>query len=190
MPTRPYNASDNKADLYNRITTDGEYELLVSDTTVGDIPFSLWQYDVNSSASDDFANGVIKPTLQTGNGRWLRRGYYNVYSSSTQTRAFDTSFQPSTSRASNVGYSFSISVTSVLIGTNSGTVFLEISADNTNWTTIEQVGLSISGVVQTLAPSYNISGHVPLGYYVRLRTAQSGTNGATFTYLNGQETLL
>ena len=190
MAVRIYNACETKADLYARIPGDGEYDILASDTTLGDIPFSLWQYDAASSATDNFAGGVIQPTLQTGNGRWLRRGYYNVYSSSTQTRSFDTSFQPSTVRPSNVSYSVTISVTSLLVGTNSGTVFLEISADNTNWTTIEQVGVSIAGVASTQIITHNIAGHVPLGYYVRLRTSEAGTNGADFTYLNGQETLL
>jgi hypothetical protein len=190
MATRVYNASETKADLYNRITTDGEYELLASDTTLGDIPFSLWQYDVNSSAADNFAGGVIQPTLQTGNGRWLRRGYYNVYSSSTQSRSLNSAFQPSTTRPSNVSYSVSISVTSLLAGTNSGTVFLETSPDNSTWTTIAQCGLSIAGVAATQIASHCLSCYVPSGYYVRIRTAESGTNGADFDYLIGQETIL
>lgn len=78
MATRVYNGSEVKADLYARIPGDGEMDILLGDSAIGDIPFSIWQYDANSSATDDFANGVIKPTLQGGNGRWLRRGYYNV----------------------------------------------------------------------------------------------------------------
>lgn len=190
MATRVYNASENKADLYARIPSDGELELLMSDTTLGDISFSLWQYDASSSATDSFAGGVIQPTLQTGNGRWLRRGYYNLYSSSTQTRSLNSAFQPSTTRPSSVSYSVSITVQSLLAGTNSGSVFLEISPDNSNWTTISQCALSLSGVASTQAASHCLSGHVPMGYYVRLRTAESGTNGADFDYLIGQETIL
>jgi microcystin-dependent protein len=73
MAVHVYNEADLKADLYARIPGDGEYELLSGDTSLGDIPPSLWQYDASSSATDDFANGVIKPTAQMGNGRWLRR---------------------------------------------------------------------------------------------------------------------
>ncbi len=73
MSVRVSNAAEVKADLYGRITTDGEYEMLFGETANGDIPLSMWQYDASSSASDDFEGGVIKPTLQTGNGRWLRR---------------------------------------------------------------------------------------------------------------------
>lgn len=190
MAARAYNAVENKADLYARIPGNGEAMILLSDTSLGDIPFSLWMYDDSSSASEDFAGGVIQPTLQTGNGRWLRKGYYNLYSTSTQTRSFNTSFRPSSTRPSNVVYSVSVSVQSLLIGTNSGSVFLEISADDTNWATVSQCGLSLAGVAATQVASYVISCHVPAGYYVRLRTAESGTNGADFDFLVGQETIL
>jgi len=76
MAQRVYNSAETKADLYALIPADGQTDLLMSDTTLGDIPFALWQYDASSSATDNFAAGVIKPTLQGGNGRWLRRGYY------------------------------------------------------------------------------------------------------------------
>lgn len=191
MSIRVYNGAEVKADLYNRITTDGELELLLGDTAINDIPYSIWQYDINSSATDNFTGGVIRPTLQTGDGRWLRRFIFpGNPSPSTQSRTFNTSFQPSATSISNVSYSVSISVTSILLGTNSGNVFLEISSNDSDWTTIAQVGLSIAGVVATTINSYHLSGYVPAGYFVRLRTTESGTNGADFTYLFGQETFL
>lgn len=73
MAVRAYNAAETKADLYARITSDGEFELLLGDFVKGDMLPALWQYDASSAATDDFANGVIRPTLQTGNGRWLRQ---------------------------------------------------------------------------------------------------------------------
>lgn len=73
MGVHVYNQADLKADLYARIPGDGEYEFLSGDTILGDIPPSLWQYDASSSATDNFAGGVIQPTAQMGNGRWLRR---------------------------------------------------------------------------------------------------------------------
>lgn len=191
MSIRIYNAAEVKADLYNRITVDGEFELLIGDTSMGDIPMSLWRYDIASTATDNFAGGVIRPTLQTGDGRWLRVSVMpGLPVSSLQTRSFNTSFQPSTTNVSFVSYSASISVTSTLLGTNSGNVFLEISSNDSDWDIIAQVGLSLSGVVSTAINSYHLSGYVPQGYYVRLRTTQSGTNGATITYLSGQETLI
>lgn len=73
MAVRAYNAAETKADLYARITSDGEFELLLGDFVKGDVLPALWQYDASSAATDDFANGVIRPTLQTGNGRWIRQ---------------------------------------------------------------------------------------------------------------------
>lgn len=191
MSIRVYNGAEVKADLYNRITSDGELELLLGDTAIGDIPRSGWRYDINSSATDNFSGGVIQPTLQTGNGRWIRIWVDpGVPSPSMQTRSFNSSFQPSTAQVSNVSYSVSISVQSIVLGTNSGNVFLEISSNDSDWTTIAQVGLSIAGVAATTINSYHLSGYIPAGYFVRLRTTESGTNGADFTYLFGQETLL
>jgi hypothetical protein len=214
MSVRIYNACEVKADLYDRIPGDGELDILLGNTAIGDQVFGIWQYSAASSATDDFANGVIRPTLQTGNGRWLRKGYYYTQSDwdetdtespayilnkpvvpdaatqSTVTPALNTSAQINASRNCIVNYSVSIAVTSTLLGTNSGTVFLEISSDNTNWTTIGQVSNSIAGVVSTSIPAFVLTGLVPANYYRRLRTAQAGTNGATITSLGGQEILI
>lgn len=73
MGVHVYNELDTKADMYARIPGDGEVCLLLCDTTLGDIPNSVWQYDASSSASDNFTGGVVKPTAQMGNGRWLRK---------------------------------------------------------------------------------------------------------------------
>jgi hypothetical protein len=191
MSVRIYNAAEVKADLYNRITSDGELELLMGDTSINDVPYSWWQYDANSSAADNYAGGVIKPTLQTGNGRWLRRNTVPATASQSVTsRSLNTSFQPNANRSVLCGYSLSISVASLLLGTNSGIVFLEISENDSDWTTVQEVGLSVAGVASTTINSYYISGLVPANWYCRLRTTTSGTNGATITLLHGQETLL
>jgi hypothetical protein len=76
MALRNYHCAETKADFYNRITTDGEFGLLLGDASKGDIKAQLWQYVANSTATDDFTNGVIKPTLQTGDGRWLRQSNF------------------------------------------------------------------------------------------------------------------
>lgn len=78
MAVRIYNGIEFKADLYTRITSNGEFELLLCNTTLGDQEHQLWQYDDSSILGDDFANGVIKPTLiaTTDPGRWLLRYRY------------------------------------------------------------------------------------------------------------------
>ena len=114
-------------------------------------------------------------------------------SQSMVTRSFNSSFQPSTTRPSVVRYNIQIASSISLSGVNAGSIFLEISPDNSTWTTIGQttnsqggglvVGLSLT---QTIANQ--LTADVPAGWYVRLRTsATSGT--PTFTYLSGQETL-
>lgn len=67
------NEADFKADLYGRIPGDGEVEMLMGNTSFGDQSLSVWQYDASSAAADNYAGGVIQPTLQSGNGRWIRR---------------------------------------------------------------------------------------------------------------------
>lgn len=214
MATRIYNCSELVSDLYNQIPSDGAFVLLIKNTTLGDKPFRLWQYDASSAATHDEDGGVIKPTLQTGNGRWLFRGYYSVQSNwdetnsaspafilnkptvpqaasqSSATPALDTSAQIHATRNCIVSYPVSISVTSTLLGTNSGSVFLEISPDNSAWTGIAQVGNSVAGVVSTTIGTHVLTGMVPANYYRRLRTATAGTNGATITSLQGQEILI
>lgn len=75
MAVRGYNIAEVKSDLYARIPSNGEMELLLGENAINDSLPSWWQYDQASMATDDFANGVIQPTLQTGAGRWIR---YNV----------------------------------------------------------------------------------------------------------------
>jgi hypothetical protein len=80
MGVHAFNVSDLVADLYARIpTVDLELEILMGDTVIADTTPTWWQYDTNSSATDNYSAGnlltttVIRPTLQAGNGRWLKR---------------------------------------------------------------------------------------------------------------------
>jgi len=75
MAVRSYNIAEVKSDLYGRIPSNGEMELLLGENAINDSLPSWWQYDSASMAPDNFANGVIQPTLQTGAGRWIR---YNI----------------------------------------------------------------------------------------------------------------
>lgn len=134
-------------------------------------------WNQNNSASADFIKN--KPSLPS------------APSEAVVSRALNNTFQPSATNAVLVYYSFSISVTSTLLGTNSGTVSLQTSTHGSgSWTTKSQIGLSISGVVSTEIIYAVLSGFVAPGLDVRLLTAVAGANGATFTYITGQEVTL
>jgi len=97
-----------------------------------------------------------------------------------------TSYQVSTTRDAEVRYTVTISASATLGAGSAGTVFLESSPDNSTWTTVGQVTHSIAlGVIITIAETAQVSGYIPAGYYVRLRT----TGSATITYVTGQEML-
>jgi hypothetical protein len=107
--------------------------------------------------------------------------------SDTITRPFNTIWQMSNNYITRMDYNCSVSVTSTLLGTNSGYIYLESSGDYTTWTSLCKFGLSISGIASTISLSGELTGVAKNGYYVRLRTGQSGVNTPTFTYLSGQE---
>jgi len=106
-------------------------------------------------------------------------------------RTLGTSFRPSTTRPTRVSYTVSIATTLSLLNLNSaGTVQLQISSDNVNFSTINS-----AGITRTLAVSIsvglndtsmlNIQGEIPAGYYCRLLSTTSG--GSTVTFTSGQE---
>lgn len=142
-------------------------------------------YDESSTATADGFN-ILKQSVKGDSdpGRWFRVDFNQV---SITSRSLNTGFQPSTKRNTRVNYSVSIEVTSTLLGTNSGTVFIETSPDNSNWTTVSQVALQIAGVASTVKNTYAITGYVKKDYYVRIRTASAGANTATFAFLTGEE---
>jgi hypothetical protein len=104
-------------------------------------------------------------------------------------RPLNSSFQVSTTRNAIVIYTVSITVVSALTGTNSGTVNLQISSNNSTWTTINLSYNSGAGVLSTNVQASPIFAVIPAGYYVRLNTTSTGVNTATFSYLSGQEIL-
>lgn len=70
-------AADVKADLYATIPGDGSIVTLTGNLTRGDITPVDYLYDENSTAPDNYPD-VVCPTLQTGNGRWIRT-LFNQY---------------------------------------------------------------------------------------------------------------
>ncbi len=109
---------------------------------------------------------------------------------SMQTRSFNTAFQASTTRDSEVKYSVSISCTISLSGGQSGTVSLQTSPDNVTFTEVGRftntnTGALTIGLSLTNNNAGQITAFVPAGYYVKLVSTGTGT----ITYVSGQEML-
>lgn len=108
------------------------------------------------------------------------------------TRALNTAFQISTTRDVSVVYTVDISVTSLLLGGTSGRVLLEYADDqafSTNVVTVNSSPNATGGVlnVTNLGPG-NVSGWVPAGKWVRIRTANV-TGSPVYTFVGSQEVL-
>lgn len=91
----------------------------------------------------------------------------------------------------DVCYSINISCTQTLTGGQTGIVYLEQSSDgSTGWVEIAEIsnsstGSVVLGVSLTDAKTMTLRGVVWPGYYVRLRTASTGS--PTFTLITAQE---
>lgn len=106
------------------------------------------------------------------------------------TRPLTTSFSISATQDNYVDYSVYSQVSSALTGTNTADVFLEISTTSGGtYTTIANGGVMAAGVLSTNGGSNCLSGLVPAGYWVRLRTTATGANSASavFIYKYGRE---
>lgn len=107
----------------------------------------------------------------------------------TPARSLNTSVRISTTNGTRVSYTVSVTTAlSVINLAAAGQVFLEISANNSTWTTINSAGVSKTlgvGLSLNEVSYFNVQGEVPIGYYVRLRTTASG--GAMLAFVSGQE---
>lgn len=118
-------------------------------------------------------------------------------SQSSASRSLNTIFQINATRDCIVNYSVDISCTLSLTTGQSGTVFLEIASNSGFTTNVQELARFVNGNTGTLtiglALTQNVtgtlSGYVPTGYYVRLRTVNN-TGTPTITYRSGQEVLL
>lgn len=115
-------------------------------------------------------------------------------SQASASRSLNSGFQISTTRDSLVNYSVDVSCTATLLGGQTGTVFLEVASDSGFTTNLQEVARSVNGNSVSLAIAITViqnvtgtlTGYVPAGYYVRIRTANTvGT--PTFSYRSGQE---
>jgi hypothetical protein len=107
------------------------------------------------------------------------------------TRPLNTPFMIDSLRGTRVSYSVRSSCAVSVSGIQSGFIYLEASPTQAGTYSIINVSeLSISGTVVvglalTIANTQTVTGFIPAGYWVRLRTAGTGTN----TYQSGQESL-
>lgn len=77
-----------------------------------------------------------------------------------------------------------ISVVSALAGTNSGSIKLQRSPDNSTWVDITGASIvSNVGVLSTQINTQLLMGLLPAGYYYKIVSASAGVNGGTFTAL-------
>jgi hypothetical protein len=168
----------------------------------------------SSSATPDFGEWYINSTNNTiflctgntyGSQIWIPGTNSAVIatlissnrSQSSASRSLNSAFQVSSTRWSTVRYSVDISTTVSLTGGAVGRVILE-TATNSGFTTGVQelqsfgngnTGTLVVGLVLTQSATACLSGDVPPGNYVRLRTVNI-TGTPTFNYISGQEVLL
>lgn len=106
------------------------------------------------------------------------------------TKSLNTSYQLSTSRDAMVSYSVMVTSTLNLTAGQNGTVNLQISPNNSTWTTIATQVNNNNGSLTlgftTNVQSGSLTGFVPMGYYVRMAT----TGTSTFAWQSGMEVLL
>lgn len=97
--------------------------------------------------------------------------------------------QISTTKNTRVSYTITHTIALTLVlSSGSSMVFLEVSPNNSTWTSISQAGFSdavVIAVALNKTSTNNVQGEVPAGWYVRLRAVTSGAGSATFTV--GQE---
>lgn len=118
-------------------------------------------------------------------------------SQSSASRTLNTIFQVNATRNSIVNYSVRIVTTASIGGNQDGDVILEIASDSGFTTNVQTLSITQNAQAISLAVALNsvqtqtglLSGFVPAGYYVRLRTVNN-TGTPAFTYRAGQETLL
>lgn len=172
---------------------------------------SQYVYSIGSIATItqqemDYIAGVatdLVPKTTTVNGHALSGNVTIAYSElsglpgarsfNNPTITLNSAAQLSTTRDAFVSYPIDISVSSLLFGSASGSVFLEY-ADNSGMTTnlvsLPQGINATSGVLNiSNIGTVSVSGIIPAGKYRRVRTnTNSGT--VTFTSRPGQEVLL
>lgn len=121
----------------------------------------------------------------------------NAPTQGSASRALNSVFQVSSTRAALAFYSVQCTITASIAGGQSCDVIFEIASDSGFTTNVQTVSISGTGQTYTLAIAIQgvqpqtgvVSGFIPAGYYARIRTVNvSGT--PSYSYRSGQEVLL
>lgn len=120
----------------------------------------------------------------------IKYAYTPAQVANAMNRTLNSSFQVSDQRMGIVSYNVQITNAATVVLGNSGQILLEISPDNSSWTTISTSTASMgSGVLVTAISTATVFGYVPRGYYVRIRSNNlSGT--PTYGAPSGVEILI
>lgn len=158
-----------------------------------------WESNNPGMTISNIVSPYIMPTGTTteyirGDGTFAT---FPTRSQASSTRSLNSAFQVSTTRDSFVNYSVDIATSVSISGGEVGTVHLEIADDSGFTTNVQQIGRESSGSTGTFVlglaidqtGTASLSGFVPAGKYVRIRTADT-TGTPTFTYQVGQEVLM
>ena len=155
----------------------------------------------NNSVAD--GENVIAPTGGTGTERYIKFGTIPVtpallnpavISIASGARNFNTAYQVSTTRPSEIKVSSQISASLSLSGGQGGEVYLEYSANgSTGWTLGGMISGSNTGALTIGLSTVQVTGGMlsvwlPAGYYWRLRTNNT-TGTPTYTFTGGTQTI-
>lgn len=204
--------TDSRARSAISLTTTGSGAATYNSTTgVLNIPISsggtvtsvgMSSSDFSISGSPVTTSGSITANLNTSgvtagtyngsytvNNKGIVTAATNASFNNSPTVTLNTSKQISTTNNARVSYSVTHSIAlTVVVLAGASQAYLEISPNNSTWTTISQSGYSDGvgvGLSLVKTTTGNIQGEVPAGYYVRIRTVTSGGGSAAFT--SGQE---
>lgn len=144
------------------------------------------------TAFNQWATDNSLPAVNPGDLYWSAIPDAPVQSSAS--RSLNSAFQISSTKNSFVNYSVDIATSLSLTTGQVGTVFLEICASSGFASGVQELGRFVNGQTGTLTiglaltqtATGTLTGYVPAGYYVRIRTANT-TGTPTFTYRSGQE---
>lgn len=191
----PYNGATNPNGYVSQtgarasisITNTGTSGAATYNSTTGVLNIPNYSLSLPNVGTAGSYNGTVVTDVQ---GRVVSGTNRSI---TNPTRSLNTAFQLSTSQDALVSYAVDITVASLLIGGTSGRVVLEYANEvgfTTGVTTVTSCGSSTGGVLNiTNVNTANLSGVIPAGKYVRLRT-MNVTGNPTFTYQSAQETLL
>lgn len=127
---------------------------------------------------------------------WLTSAVNPIKSFANPSRTLNSAYQISTTREALVSYGVDISCLLNLTVGQAGSVFLEYADDSgftTNVVEVTRTTNSNTGALTlgstTQVSGTTLSGLIPIGKYVRLRTANT-TGTPTFTFRRSQEVLI